>query len=77
MMKRLGDLGVVRTQIKYDIKTKLHRRRPQTVCVFKSEHSATRVCDVQSWETKECKAEAELAVESEETHVNLRIARPR
>ena len=41
-----------------------------------SEHSATRVCD-QSWETKECKAEAEIAVESWETHVNSRIARQR
>ena len=50
---------------------KLHHRRPQTGCVFsKSEHSATRACDVQSWETKDCKAEAATAVQSWETDVD-------
>ena len=43
----------------------LHHRRPQTVCVFsKPEHSATRACDVQSWETKGCKAEAHSSPET-------------
>ena len=36
---------------------------------FESEHSATRACDVQSWETKDCKAEAATAVQSWETNV--------
>ena len=38
------------------------------MCFSKSEHSATRACDVQSSETKDCKAEAATAVQSWETN---------
>ena len=42
---------------------------PRQFVIFKSEHSATRVCDVQSWETKDCKAEADTAAQSWGTHI--------
>ena len=43
---------------------------PKQFVFFESEHSATRACDVQSWETKDCKAEAATAVQSWETNVD-------
>ena len=55
--------------------TKLHHRRPQTVCVFKIE---TRACDVQSWEinVKDCKAETDTAVQSGGTHLKKEVRSP-
>ena len=41
---------------------------PKQLVFFESEHSAA--CDVQSWETKDCKAEAATAVQSWETNVD-------
>ena len=43
---------------------------PKQFVFFESEHSATRACDVQRWETKDCKAEAATAVQSWETNVD-------
>ena len=43
---------------------------PKQFVFSKSEHSATRACDVQSWERKDCKAEAATAVQSWETNVD-------
>ena len=43
---------------------------PKQFVFSQSEHSATRACDVQSWETKGCEAEADTAVQSWETNAD-------